>query len=78
MPMTNYTPDPIWKSKRLWAAVLLVLAFALEFIGIDLTPELQEQIIGHVAVGYAEIGALITIVLALLSKRNEKRKGQPE
>ena len=75
MPLSNYTPDKWYASQRIWAVVLMLVAFILGLLGFNFSEGLQEQAAEFIITMAIPF---ITGALALISKVRESKKGRPE
>ena len=67
-----YKADEWYKSKRLYAAVVMVLALVASLFGYNLGEGTQEQLVDALVALAAGVGAL----LAIVSKVREKGKAE--
>ena len=66
--------DSWYVSKRLWAALLTVLAMIAGFFGIEVDAETQQLIVGHVHVVISGVLALVAVALDVVSKYKSTRR----
>jgi len=66
--------DKWYLSKRYWAAAILFVTTFLVNFGIDVDAETQGKLAEYFATLGSSIAAVVGIVLAVWSKKNEKKK----
>ena len=72
--MPNYTPDPWYISKRLYAAIVLILCTILASIGVEVDQDTQVLIVDNLVAVGTGVSMLIASGLAIWSKYNERDK----
>ena len=68
--------DPQYKSKRLYAAGILVVATVASNAGIDIDPAAQGKLASYFTTMGTTIAAIVGVVLTVWSKWNEKKKAK--
>lgn len=70
----SYTADPWYVSKRLAAAVVLIVATVVTYFGIELDPETQGVLVDNLVMVGTGVSALVATILSLWSKYREGQK----
>ncbi len=67
-----YKADPWWKSKRIYAAVVMVIALIASLFGYTIGEDQQGQIVEALTVIAAAVGAVLVVISKLLEKSKDK------
>lgn len=68
----SYKSDPWWKSKRIYAAVVMVLALVASLFGYSIGEDQQGQIVEALTAIAAGVGAMLVVVSKILEKGKDK------
>ncbi len=67
-----YKADPWWKSKRIYAAVVMVIALVASLFGYTIGEEQQGQIVEALTVVASGLGVILVVISKLLEKSKDK------
>ncbi len=67
-----YKADPWWKSKRIYAAVVMVIALIASLFGYTIGEDQQGQIVEALTAIAAAVGAVLVVISKLLEKSKDK------
>ena len=72
--MANIAKDPLYKSNRMYAGVIMLIVFALKARGIEVTEGMLDTLSNNMTEFIEAGGAIISFVLVCISKYKESKK----